>query len=173
MFVTVPFIFCILGVPKILKWLDDCNHVKVYFLEVSVVNFVSMWISVRKSLSEVCWGDRSRENLSVSVETVSLNPNSGSEYAKTEEEVWIGKHSWAFALCSISNWHECVASGTARQRRLLHVQKGVFKKNCQHSRIKYCWYCICTVKFALLESYVSVIFIGQLSNTWVVGYSME
>lgn len=93
MFVTVPFIFCILGVPKILKWLDDCNHVKVYFLEVSVVNFVSMWISVRKSLSEVCWGDRSRENLSVSVETVSLNPNSGSEYAKTEEEVWIGKHS--------------------------------------------------------------------------------
>lgn len=46
MFVTVPFIFCILGVPKILKWLDDCNHVKLYFLQVSVVNFVDVWMYV-------------------------------------------------------------------------------------------------------------------------------
>jgi len=39
MFVTVPYIFLILGVPKILKWLDDCNHVRIYFLEVCFVNF--------------------------------------------------------------------------------------------------------------------------------------
>lgn len=31
MFVTVPFISLILGVPKILKWLDDCNHVENLF----------------------------------------------------------------------------------------------------------------------------------------------
>lgn len=40
MFVTVPFIFLILGVPKILKWLDDCNHVKIYFLEVCFVKLL-------------------------------------------------------------------------------------------------------------------------------------
>lgn len=39
-FVTVPFIFLILGVPKILKWLDDCNHVKINFLEVCFVKLL-------------------------------------------------------------------------------------------------------------------------------------
>lgn len=57
------------------------------------------------------------------MEVVSLNLNSGSEYAETGEEVWIRKHIWAFALCSISNQHECVALGIGHMQRFIHLQK--------------------------------------------------
>lgn len=130
MFVTVPFIFLILGVPKILKWLDDCNHVKIYFLEVCFVKLLLKCGIVYANCYPRFAGTftySSRENLSASMEVDSLNPNSGSEFPGSGEEAWIGNCSWAFALRSISNQREWVALGTGHQQRLSHVQKE-FKK---------------------------------------------
>lgn len=96
MFVTVPFIFLILGVPKILKWLDDCNHVKIYFLEVCFVKLLLKCGIVYANCYPRFAGTftySSRENLSASMEVESLNPNSGSEFPASGEEAWIGNSS--------------------------------------------------------------------------------
>lgn len=71
MFVTVPFILIILGVPKILKWLDDCNYVKIYFLEVCFVKLLLKREIVYANCYQRFAGTftySSRENLSVSME---------------------------------------------------------------------------------------------------------
>lgn len=94
MFVTVPFIF--LGVPKILKWLDDCNHVKIYFLEVCFVKLLLKRGIVYANCYQRFAGTftySSRGNLSASMEVESLNPNSGSEFPESGEEAWLGNCS--------------------------------------------------------------------------------
>lgn len=96
MFVTVPFIFLILGVPKILKWLDDCNHVKIYFLEVCFVKVLLKCGIVYANCYQSFAGTftySSRENLSASMEVESLNASSGSEFPERGEEAWIGNCS--------------------------------------------------------------------------------
>lgn len=133
-----------------------------------------MWNCVCKLLSELCWDI-------YLFQQGKLECIDGS--GEPESKFWIripwkggGSLDWELQLSFCTSFHLQSAWASGLRYRtsaeVVSCAEGVQKKFASIQKSNLVDDCICTVQFALLESYRSVIFIGQLFPTWAVGDSL-